>query len=67
MLDIKEQYIIDPAGERVGVILDLETYQKLLEALEELEDLRAFDAALEADSETIPFDQATAEIERDRQ
>ena len=66
MLDIRDQYITDQAGERIGVILDLPTYRKLLEALEELEELRAFDEAIEASDETIPFDQAVAEIERDR-
>ncbi len=36
------------------------------EALEELESIRAFDAAKASNDEAIPFEQAVAEIERDR-
>lgn len=41
----KEQFIIDDTGRRVGVVLDLPTYQRLREAEEELEDIRLYDAA----------------------
>ena len=37
-----------------------------VQALEELESIRAFDAAKASDDETIPFEQAVAEIERNR-
>ena len=45
MIELKEHYVIDEQGNRVGVLLDMETYRKLLEALEELESIRAYDAA----------------------
>jgi PHD/YefM family antitoxin component YafN of YafNO toxin-antitoxin module len=40
------RYITDETGKRQGVILDLEEYERLLRALEDLEDLRAADEAL---------------------
>jgi PHD/YefM family antitoxin component YafN of YafNO toxin-antitoxin module len=41
----KEQFIVDASGERVGVLLDLDTYERLREAEEDLDDIRAYDAA----------------------
>jgi hypothetical protein len=41
----KEQFIVDAAGQRVGVLLDLPTYERLREAEEELDDIRAYDSA----------------------
>ena len=67
MLSLKEQYITDADGQRVGVILDWTSWQALLAELEELEDLRAFDEALAASDEVIPVEQAIEEIERDQQ
>ena len=66
MLSVKEQYIIDENGQRVSVVLEIGAYQKLLEELEELESIRAYDQAKSRDDETIPFEQAVEEIERDR-
>jgi len=57
---------VDEDGTRVSVLLDIEEYQRLLEALEELESIRAFDAAMASRDEALPFDQALGEIERGR-
>ncbi|MFB8790772.1 MAG: hypothetical protein U7123_18430 [Potamolinea sp.] len=62
----KERYLVDENGNRVGVFLDIADYQKLLEELAELEAIRAYDTAKATDDEAIPFEQAIAEIERDR-
>ena len=62
----RERYIVDEAGQRLGVLLDMEEYLKLLEALEELESIRAFVAAKASNDEVVPFEQAVAEIERGR-
>ncbi len=60
------RFITDSNGNRIGVILDLERYEELLDALEELEDIRAFDAAKAAPDAAIPFEQAIREIEKGR-
>ncbi len=60
------QFVTDLEGNRTAVILDMETYRQLVEAQEELEDIRAYDAAKAAGDEVIPFDQALAEIEAER-
>ncbi len=61
------RFITDETGNRVAVILDLQRYEELLEASEELEEVRAFDAAKAAEDEAIPFEQAVQEIEQGRQ
>jgi PHD/YefM family antitoxin component YafN of YafNO toxin-antitoxin module len=62
----KENYVIDEQGNPIGVVLDIADYRKLLEELEELESIRAYDAAKASGDEAIPFDQAVAEIEQNR-
>ena len=62
----KERYVVDEEGHRVGVILDLAEYRKIIEELEELESIRAYDAAKASGDEAIPFEQAVDEIERHR-
>jgi len=66
VIKLKERYIVDEKGNRVGVVLDIGDYHKLLAELEELESIRAYDTAKASDDEVIPFEQAVAEIERDR-
>jgi hypothetical protein len=39
-----EQYITDAKGKRTGVLLKLDTYERLREAQEELADIHAYDA-----------------------
>lgn len=69
MIKLKESYVVDENGNRVGVLLDISDYHKLLEELEELESIRAYDAAIRlrrTGDETIPFEQVVTEIERKR-
>ena len=64
MRNIKEQYLVDDNGNRIGVVLNMKDYHRLLEQLEELESIRAYDVAKASGDEAIPFEQAVAEIER---
>ncbi|MBA3610668.1 MAG: hypothetical protein H0W54_04535 [Rubrobacter sp.] len=60
------RYVVDKNGERVEVILTIEDFERLLEELEELDDIRAYDEAkLEIEregDEAIPLQQAMREI-----
>jgi hypothetical protein len=58
----EENFVIDEKGNRIGVILDIASYRKLLEEIEELESIRAYDAAKASGDEAIPFEQAISEI-----
>jgi len=41
----EEQFLTDAKGKRTGVLLNLDTYERLREAEEELADIQAYDAA----------------------
>lgn len=63
MIAFKENYIVDKKGNRIGVILGIKEYHEILEELEELESIRAFDKAKASGDEVVAFEQAVAEIE----
>jgi PHD/YefM family antitoxin component YafN of YafNO toxin-antitoxin module len=67
---METRYATDEKGERVGVILDVREYERLMGALEDLADLRAADEALEAiargEEELLPLDEAVDEMEEER-
>ena len=65
-LAIGEQYVIDERGTPVSVLLNIRTYRKIMQELEELAAIRAYDAAKAYDDKAIPFEQAVKEIEHAR-
>ncbi len=66
MTVLNERYVVDENGNRTGVILGIAEYQELLEDVEELESIRAYDAAKASGDEAIPLQQAIGEIEDSR-
>jgi len=64
------KYMVDENGRRVGVFLEIEEYERMIEELEELEDIRAYDEAKaeieSGEDESIPWEQAKREIEEER-
>jgi len=56
------QFLTNEKGEKVAVVIGIEEYEKLLEELEDLEDIRAYDEAIASGETPIPFEQAIAEI-----
>ncbi|MGV2391213.1 MAG UNVERIFIED_CONTAM: hypothetical protein LVR29_32965 [Microcystis novacekii LVE1205-3] len=67
-MKLKERYITDRRrANRIGVLLDIEEYQKLLEELEELDAIRAYDLAVSGDDDEISFEVAIAGIENSQQ
>ena len=63
IMDVAQKYIVDAHGKKVGVLISYEEYMKILSALEELESIKAYDAAKSSREEVIPFQQAVKEIE----
>ncbi|MEM1203967.1 MAG: hypothetical protein AAGN66_12130 [Acidobacteriota bacterium] len=66
MVAVHESYVTNAEGERTAVIVPLEEWRSILEALEELADIRAYDEAKSQHSEVLPFEQALSEIEEGR-
>ena len=65
MLVIHPQYLTDENNRRQAVVVPVDEWERILEALEELEDVRAYDQAKAGRQEAIPFEQAVHEIEDD--
>jgi hypothetical protein len=60
------QFLTNEKGEKVAVVIGIKEYEKLLEELEDLEDIRAYDEAMASGETPVPFEQAIAEIKRSR-
>ena len=66
MISTKEQFLVDEKGNRTAVLIDVKRYHEFLEALEEIDSIRAFDRAKSANDEAISFSQAVKETENSR-
>ena len=62
----RERYVVDETGKRVAVVLDMKAYRTMLAELEELEAVRAYDAAKAGHDEAVLFEEAVRRIERRR-
>jgi hypothetical protein len=63
---MKSQYVTDRKGRKVGVILPIRDYEKMLEQLEELEDIKVYDKAVEMNEEEISVQEAFQKLESKR-
>jgi hypothetical protein len=62
MIRFDEQYLVDETGNRKAVVVPITAWEQILEALDELEDIRSYDAAKQGVSEPIPFEQAVLQL-----
>ncbi len=60
------QFVIDNSGNKLAVILPIKEYNKMIDELEELEDIKLFDQAKKGKQEFIDADKAFKEIEENR-
>jgi hypothetical protein len=59
-------YITDESGKKISVVVPLKDYNKLIEAWEELADIKAYDAAKSKKSDPVQAQIAFEEIENYR-
>ena len=67
MSGIHPEYVVDDKNRRKAVLLPLSQWKRVMEELEELEDIRAYDKAKLRPSAPIKFDDAVREIEAPEQ
>ena len=60
------QFLTNENGERIAVVISIAEYEKLLEELEDRDDIRAYEVAKASGEKSVPFDEAIARIERSR-
>lgn len=57
MAAIKEQFLTDDQGNKIGVFMPIALYNEIMELLEELEDIRLYDEVIAREETSIPFDE----------
>ncbi len=57
-----EAVVLERYGRPAAVLVSMQRYEQLLDALEEAEDIRAFDAAMAEQGDNIPWEQVKADL-----
>lgn len=57
-----EAVVLERYGRPAAVVVSVERYEELLAALEEAEDVAAFDAAMAEEGDNIPWEQVRADL-----
>jgi hypothetical protein len=55
---MEPQFVVDSSGKKTGVFLSIKDYKTLMEELEELGDIKAYDKAKKRNEKTIPLREA---------
>ena len=63
MIVIHPEYLFDDQNRKRAVLLPLSEWEQLLDELEELDDIRAYDQAKTNSSEAIPFEDCVRELQ----
>ena len=66
MLTLHPQFITDSEGKKLSAILPINEFSTLIEELEELEDIRLYDAGKNDNEPAIPKNKAMEMIEAER-
>ena len=59
MVALHPEYIVDENAKRKSVLVSLKEWQKIIEALEELDDIRVYDSAKKKKHTFVPFNGAS--------
>ena len=62
MVTVHPQFVVDEKQQRKAVLLPVAEWEQIVEDLEELDDIRAYDEAKSGSQEAVPFDQAVREV-----
>ena len=65
MVAIHPEYVVDENQNRKAVLVPLAEWEQILEELEELDDIRAYDEAKAGLQDAVPLDQAVREIDEE--
>ena len=66
MLSVHPQYIVDETAKQQAVIIQINEWKNILEKLEMLDDIEAYDKEKNQPSEVISFTQAIKEIKENK-
>ena len=63
---METQYITDQKGKKIAVILSIDDYQKMLDKLDAVEDVKLYDKAKSISEESMVAEDAFKQIEKKR-
>ena len=63
MVTVHPEYVVDAQANRKAVLLPVSEWAQVVEELDELDDIRAFDEAKAGPQDRIPFEHAVREIQ----
>jgi PHD/YefM family antitoxin component YafN of YafNO toxin-antitoxin module len=63
MLPLHPQYVVDKDQQPQAVLLPVAEWEQIIEELDELDDIRAYDEAKQGPQEAIDFEQAVREVQ----
>ena len=63
---MKPQYITNEKGKKIAVVIPVEQYAHILEQLEELADIRAYDDAKMVNEPSIPIENTFKQLDAKR-
>jgi PHD/YefM family antitoxin component YafN of YafNO toxin-antitoxin module len=58
------QFLVDNQGKKIAVVVPVKDYEEIMEQLEELEEIRAFDEAKASGEIPVPFEEAVDRIRK---
>ncbi len=62
MIAIHPEYVVDKRNHPKAVLVQMKDWRRIIKELEELDDIRAYDAAKAANADRLPFEQAVGEM-----
>jgi PHD/YefM family antitoxin component YafN of YafNO toxin-antitoxin module len=65
MITLHPEYVVDEQQHRKAVLLPVEEWEQIMSDLDDLDDIRAYDAAREQSGDKLLFEQAVREIQQD--
>ena len=63
MVTVHPEYIVDEEKHTRAILLPISEWEEVMDELEELDDIRAYDEAKASSQDSIPFEQAVREIQ----
>jgi hypothetical protein len=60
------KFLTDEHGNKISVVLDIKDYEKMLEELEDLDDIRAYDEAKASGETAVPYRRSSERTKRSR-
>jgi PHD/YefM family antitoxin component YafN of YafNO toxin-antitoxin module len=67
MITVHPEFVVDKHQKRKAVLVTADEWEQIVSELEELDDIRAYDAAQSHADDKVPFEQAVLEIRKDYQ